>query len=147
MGRKGITINLKATSPEGEVKTFKSIPEAARELGFSEFGVRKAYHAERNRIGEYQLEWLEPELEPEVNPKVIERIQRTKEVLNASNCCYCKKPLSRGDRVEDGFRIMSLGGDGHPAEEYEVRSLYGAHKRTGLSLHSLINAAEKEICQ
>ena len=90
MGRKGITINLKATSPEGEVKTFKSIPEAARELGFSEFGVRKAYHAERDRIGEYQLEWLEPELEPEVNPKVIERIQRTKEVLNTSNCCYCK---------------------------------------------------------
>ena len=32
MGRKGITINLKATSPEGEVKTFKSIPEAAKEL-------------------------------------------------------------------------------------------------------------------
>ena len=52
MGRKGITINLKATSPEGEVKTFKSIPEAAKELGFSEFGIRKAYHAEKDRIGE-----------------------------------------------------------------------------------------------
>ena len=52
MVRKGITINLKATSPEGEVKTFKSIPEAAKELGFSEFGIRKAYHAEKDRIGE-----------------------------------------------------------------------------------------------
>ena len=55
MGRKSITINLKATSPEGEGKTFKSNPEAARELGFSEFGVRKAYHAERDRIGEYEF--------------------------------------------------------------------------------------------
>ena len=55
MGRKGITINLKSTSPEGEVRTFKSIPEAARELGFSEVGVRKAYYAKRNRISEYQL--------------------------------------------------------------------------------------------
>ena len=95
MRRKCITINLKATSPEGEVKTFKSILEAARELGFSEFGVRKTYHVERDRIGEYQLEWLEPKLEPEVNPKVIERIQRTKEVLHTPNCCYCEKPLSR----------------------------------------------------
>ena len=47
MGRKEIAINLKAASPEGEVKTFKSIPEAAAGLGFSEFGIRKAYHAER----------------------------------------------------------------------------------------------------
>ena len=47
MGRKGTTINLKSTSPEGEVKYFKSLPEAARELGFSEVGVRKAYYAKR----------------------------------------------------------------------------------------------------
>ena len=39
---------------------FATIPEAARELGFSEFGVRKAYHAGRDRIGECRLEWLEP---------------------------------------------------------------------------------------
>ena len=50
-------ILLKATSPEGEVKTFESIREAARELGFSERGVGKAFHAKRNRIGDYELEW------------------------------------------------------------------------------------------
>ena len=42
-GRKPIPINLKATSPEGEVKTFESIREAARELGFSERGVGKLF--------------------------------------------------------------------------------------------------------
>ena len=61
MGRKSIPILLKATSPEGETKTFTSISEAAKELGFSECGVGKAFHEKRNRIGEYELEWLEPE--------------------------------------------------------------------------------------
>ena len=42
MGRKSIPILLKATSPEGETKT--SIGEAAKELGFSERGVGKAFH-------------------------------------------------------------------------------------------------------
>ena len=44
MGRKSIPILLKATSPEGETKTFTSIGEAAKELGFSEHGVGKAFH-------------------------------------------------------------------------------------------------------
>ena len=61
MGRKGTTINLKYTSPEGEVKFFNSFPEAARELGFSKVGVRKAYYAKRDRIVEYRFEWLKPE--------------------------------------------------------------------------------------
>ena len=37
----------------------------ARELGFSERGVGRAYHDGRNRIGQYELEWLETLLEPE----------------------------------------------------------------------------------
>ena len=60
MGRKCIPILLKATSPEGETKTFTSIGEAAKELRFSKHGVGKAFHKKRNRIGEYELEWLEP---------------------------------------------------------------------------------------
>ena len=70
MGRKSITILLKATSPEGETKTFTCIGEAAKELGFSECGVGKAFHEKRNRIDEYELEWLEPkwlELEERIN--------------------------------------------------------------------------------
>ena len=67
MGRKSIPILLKATSPEGETKMFTSISEAAKELGFSKRGVGKAFHEKRNRIGEYQLEWLEPKLDVHPN--------------------------------------------------------------------------------
>ena len=48
VGRKPIPINLKSTSPDGEVRFFKTIHEAAKELGFSEQGMGKAYHAGRN---------------------------------------------------------------------------------------------------
>ena len=95
MARKGIPINLKATSPEGEIKTFRFIPEASSGLGFSEPGVRKAYHEGRNRIGEYQLEWLEPEVETEpeeLDPKAVGRIERMKKALDEPNCSYCGKP-------------------------------------------------------
>ena len=58
-GRKPILINLKATSPDGEVRFFRSIKDAARELGFSERGVGRAYHDGRNGISQYELEWLD----------------------------------------------------------------------------------------
>ena len=48
---------------EGLVRTFKSIPEAARELGFIEAAVKKAKYSNGNRTGEYQLKWLEPKPE------------------------------------------------------------------------------------
>ena len=57
-GRKPIIINWRATSPEGEVSYFRTFKDAARELGFNESSVKRAYHANRNRIGEYELEWL-----------------------------------------------------------------------------------------
>ena len=50
MGRKSIPILLKATSPEGETKTFTSIGEAAKELGFSECGVGKAFHERETEL-------------------------------------------------------------------------------------------------
>ena len=56
MGRKSIPILLKATSPEGETKMFTSIGEAAKELGFSERGVGKAFNEKRNKIEEHELE-------------------------------------------------------------------------------------------
>ena len=80
MGRKSIPILLKATSPEGEIKMFTSIGEAAKELGFSERGVGKAFHEKRNRIGGYQLEWLEPKPDVDrkldVHPGAAKRIER-----------------------------------------------------------------------
>ena len=87
MGRKSIPILLKATSPEGETKTFTSIGEAAKELGFSERGVGKAFHEKRNRIGEYELEWLEPELD--VHPGAAKRIERLKKTFTQIVCTYC----------------------------------------------------------
>ena len=79
MGRKSIPILLKATSPEGETKMFTSIGEAAKELGFSERGIGKAFHEKKNRVGEYKLEWLEPELD--VHPKAAARMKRLKKTF------------------------------------------------------------------
>ena len=112
-GRKSIPILLKATSPEGETKTFTSIGEAATELGFSERGVDKAFHEKRNRIGEYELEWLEPE--PDVDPEAAVRIERLKKKFTRTVCVYCNKPLTSEDRVEDGFGISKLN------EEPDIR--------------------------
>ena len=95
MGRKSIPILLKATSPEGETKTFTSIGEAAKELGFSERGVGKVFHEKRNRIGEYELEWLEPK--PNVDPKAAARIERLQKTFTRTVCIYCNEPLIRED--------------------------------------------------
>ena len=142
MGRKSIPILLKATSPEGETKTFTSISETAKELGFSERGVGKAFHEKRNRIGEYELEWLEPE--PDVDREAAVRIERLKKTFTRTVCVYCNKPLTREDRVEDGFGISKLNEKtGYPMDGHEVKSIYEAHKLTGLSVSSLINAVDK----
>ena len=142
MGRKSIPILLKATSPEGQTKMFTSMGEAAKELGFSEREVGKAFHEKRNRIGEYELEWLEPE--PDVDPEAAVRIERLKKTLTQIVCVYCNKPLTREDRVKDGFGISKLNKKtGCPIEGHEVKSIYEVHRLTGLSVSSLINAADK----
>ena len=104
MGRKSIPVLLKATSPEGETKTFTSIGEAAKELGFSECGVGKAFH--ENRIGEYELEWLEPELD--VHPKAAARMERLKKTFTRTVCIYCGGLLTCEDRVKNGFGISDI---------------------------------------
>ena len=118
MGRKSIPILLKATSPEGETKTFTSIGEAAKELGFSERGVGKAFHEKRNRIGEYELEWLEwLEPEPDVDPKLdvhpgaAKRIERLKKTFTQIVCTYRGRQLTREERVKNGFGIYKLNED------------------------------------
>ena len=57
--------------PDGEVRFFRSIHDTARELGFSKREVGRAYHDSRNRIGQYELEWLEPDPveEPKSKPR------------------------------------------------------------------------------
>ena len=142
MGRKSIPILLKATSPEGETKTFTSIGEAAKELGFSERGIGKAFHEKRNRIGGYELEWLEPELD--VDPEAAVRIETLKKTFTRTVCTYCGRQLTHEDRVKNGFCISKLSEKtGYLIENHEVNSIYEAHKITGLSASSPINAADK----
>ena len=148
MGRKSIPILLKATSREGETKMFTSVSEAAKELGFSERGVSKAFHKKRNRIGEYELEWLEPK--PDVDPKLdnpwaVKRIERLKKMYTETVCTYCGKPLTCEDRVKNGFGIYKLDEtSGHLMEYHEVNSIYQGNKLTGLPVSSLKNVANKE---
>ena len=147
MGRKSIPILLKATSPEGETKTFTSIGEAAKELGFIKRGVGKAIHEKRNRIGEYELEWLEPE--PDVHakpddPKAAKGIERLKKTYTQTICTYCGKPLTCEDRVKNGFGIYKIDEKtGHIMEYHEVNSIYEGNKLTELSVSSLKNVANK----
>ena len=119
---------------------FTSISEAAKELGFSECGVGKAFHEKGNRVGEYELEWLEPELD--VHPKAAARMERLKKTFTRTVCIYCGGPLTCEDRVKNGFGISKLSEKtGYPIEDHN--SIYEAHKITGLSASSLINAADK----
>ena len=142
MGRKSIPILLKATSPEGETKMFTSIGEAAKELRFSERGVGKEFHEKRNRIGEYELEWLEPKLD--VHPGAAKRIERMKKTFTQIVCAYCGRQLTREERVKNGFGIYKLNEKtGHLIEEHEVNSIYEGNKIIGLSVSSLKNAADK----
>ena len=121
MGRKSIPILLKATSPEGETKMFTSFSEAAKELGFSEHGVGEAFHEKRNRTGEYELEWLEPELD--VHPKAATRMERLKKMFTRTVCIYCGGPLTCEDRVKNGFSISKLSEKtGYPIEYHQVNS-------------------------
>ena len=111
-------------------------------MGFSERGVGKTFHEKRNRIGEYELEWLEPELD--VHSKAAARIEGLKKTFIRTVCIYCNEPLTREDRVKNGFVISKLSEKtGYLIEDHEVNSIYEAHNITGLSASSLKNAADK----
>ena len=121
----------------------------AREIGFSEYGVRKAYYSKRNRIGEYKLEWLEPILKEEKEepkrkrkPKPKTKIDKIKE-KRAINCFICEKPLMGKDRMDfDSFNTEELNDKGKEASTISPSSLYEASKETGLSLGALRNARD-----
>ena len=116
-------------------------------MGFSEHGVGKAFHEKRNRIGEYELEWLEPELDVDAkldDPEAAKGIERLKKTYTQTVCTYCGKPLTREDRVKNGFGVYKIDEKtGHLMEYHEVNSIYEGNKLTGLSVSSLKNAANK----
>ena len=85
---------------------------------------------------------MEPE--PDVDPEAAVRIEILKKTFTRTVCVYCNKPLTREDRVKDGLGISKLNEKtGYPMEDHEVKSIYEAHRLTGLSVSSLINAADK----
>ena len=128
---------MKSTSPEGVVRTFKSIPEAARELGFSEAAAKKAKYSNRNRIGEYQLEWLEPKPEkPAFNR--LEKVKSDK----TNNCFICGEPLESSDKM-DHFSIEELNSKGEIIQTHYPGSLYRASQISRISWNALKNARDK----
>ena len=133
--RKPTPINLKSTSPEGVVRTFKSIPEAARELGFSEAAVKKAKYSNRNRVGEYQLKWLSAD-KPALNR--LERVKSNK----TKNCFICEEPLETEDKM-DHFSIEELNSKGEIIQTHYPCSLYRASQISGISWNALKNARDK----
>ena len=122
-------------------------------MGFSEYGVRKAYYSKRNRIGEYKLEWLEPILKEEKEeekeepkgkrkPKPKTKLDKIKE-KRATNCFISEKPLTGKDRIDfDSLSIEELNNKGKEASTISPSSLYEASKETGLSLGALRNARD-----
>ena len=140
-GRKPTLINLKSTSPEGVVRSFKSIPEAARELGFSEAAVKKAKYSNRNRIEEYQLEWLETPLEPKPEKPAFNRLERVKS-NKTKNCFICGEPLESSDKM-DHFSIEELSRKGEIIQTHFPGSLYRASQISGISWNALKNARDK----
>ena len=71
-------------------------------------------------------------------------MERLKKTFTRTVCIYCNEPLTREDRVKNGFGISKLSEKtGYPIEDNEVNSIYEAHKIIGLSASSLKNAADK----
>ena len=143
MGRRPIPILLKVTSKDDKKYSkpvvFRSIPEAASALGFSERGIGKAYHAKRAFMtavngNVYDFEWIEPRIKKPVSlPQV-----------DSTNCYICGEPLTGEDRKREGISIGEINrSDGTPEEYTYCKSLYEAVKNTGLSLCALINASNK----
>ena len=147
MGRKSIPILLKATSSEGETKMFTSMSEAAKELGFSKRGVGKAFHEKRDKIGEYELEWLEPGDDTTTNPnnsEISKRIKRLEKTYTQKVCIYCGKPLTLEDRIKNGFGIYKIDEmTGHIKTFNEVNNINEGHRLTGLSFNGIKDAISK----
>ena len=149
-GRKPIPILLKSTSPEGEVRFFETTKEASEGLGFSECGVGKAYHAGRNRIGEYKLQWFKPREKPKEEKPKRKRKAKPETILTkikenkVLNCFICGEPLEKKDRKDYGHLYMErLDRDGNVIWSSGFDNMYRASKESGVSLNTLWNTQEK----
>ena len=96
-------------------------------MGFIEAAVKKAKYFNRNRIREYQLEWLEPKPgKPAFNR--LERVKSNK----TKNCFICEEPLETEDKM-DHFSIEELTRKGEIIQAQYPGSLYRASQISGIS--------------
>ena len=108
-----------------------------RELGFSEAAVKTAKYCNRNRIGEYQLEQLEPKPEkPAFNR--LERVKSNK----TKNCFICEELLETNDKM-DHFSIEELNSKGEIIQTHYPGSFYRAAQISGISWNALKNVRDK----
>ena len=163
-GRKPVLINLRTTSPDGEVRYFRSITDAARELGFSDTAVRRTYRDNRPRIGQYELEWLDvDELEEEPvekkSPKrrirtstakarkVVEEAMTKAEEENirervVKKCTFCGEDLD-GKDLSDFFILVELNDSGNAVSHNTYENLHRASQATEISQKAFRNARDK----
>ena len=95
-------------------------------MGFNESSIKRAYHANRNRIGEYKLEWLDVDEEApkktyrsigakvkEEHSDYLEKTQRDRLVKGRESklCTYCMRELGRED-ISDFFILKKLDNRG-----------------------------------
>ena len=153
MVRKATNILLRVTSQNNEKFSspviFRTFSDAARELGFTEQGIGKAYRSKKpsmkNSSGKYDFEWLEPE-EPKQEPKPEKTLKRNLKLGSVKdsktlNCFICEKPLTYKDRVKDGNMVETLNKDGKVIRNKYYDSIYHIHKGTEICRNALIYAA------
>ena len=165
MIRKATNILLRVTS-ENNAKfsspvIFKTFSDAAKELGFTEQGIGKAYRSKKssmkNSSGKYDFEWLEPE-EPKQEPKwepspkpkpkpgtAPKRNLKLGLVKDSKtlNCFICEEPLTYEDRVRDGNTVEMLNKDGEVIHNTYYDSIYHIYKGTRICRNALIYTANR----
>ena len=159
MVRKAMNILLRVTSENNERFSspviFKTFSDAAKALGFTEQGIRKAYRSKKssmkNSSGKYDFEWLEleepkqepsPKSKPGAAPKRNLKLGLVKD-SKTLNCFICEEPLTYEDRVKDGNTVEMLNKDGEVICNTYYDSIYRIHKGTRICRNALIYAANR----
>ena len=132
---------MRATSPEGEVSYFRTFKDVARELGFNESSIKRAYYTGRNRIADYQLEWLKVDppkktyrsIAAKVKEEHSDYLEKTKRDTlvkgRASKLCtYCMRELDRED-ISDFFVLVRLDNKGKAIESRTYDSIAKAARK------------------
>ena len=137
MGRHSIRVKLTITLKDDDQftnpRTFNSIPDASSATGFTDRGIRAAYHSKqesmRKRSGEvYNLKWEEPDPIRVKPPRTASK-----------KCAKCSKDLI----FEDRSSWFTMNRENDYERFLHFVSIYRALKRTGMSICTLRNACKR----